>query len=191
MKIYVIDNGGQWTHREWKVLRKLGVESEIVQNDVDISVLSDASGIVLSGGAPSIVDEMDKLGIIGNYIDSLNLPVFGICIGAQFIALHFGGKVGRAKVPEFGKTQLSFFNQGGIFREIPEKTMAWENHNDEITELSPEFELCASSKNCKVQAFYHKARPIFGVQFHPEVENTEFGKEMFENFISECKKSVP
>ena len=56
MKIYVIDNGGQWTHREWKVLRKLGVESEIVQNDVGISVLSDASGIVLSGGAPSIVD---------------------------------------------------------------------------------------------------------------------------------------
>ena len=91
MKIYVIDNGGQWTHREWKVLRKLGVESEIVQNDVDVSVLSDSSGIVLSGGAPSIVDEMDKLGIIGKYIDSLNLPVFGICIGAQFIALHFGG----------------------------------------------------------------------------------------------------
>ena len=191
MKIYVIDNGGQWTHREWKVLRKLGVESEIVQNDVGISVLSDASGIVLSGGAPSIVDEMDKLGVIGKYIDSLNLPVFGICIGAQFIALHFGGKVGRAKVPEFGKTQLSFFNQGGIFKKIPEKTMAWENHNDEITELSQEFELCASSKNCKVQAFYHRVRPIFGVQFHPEVENTEFGKEMFENFISECNKINP
>ena len=191
MKIYVIDNGGQWTHREWKVLRKLGVESEIVQNDVGISVLSDASGIVLSGGAPSIVDEMDKLGVIGKYIDSLNLPVFGICIGAQFIALHFGGKVGRAKVPEFGKTQLSFFNQGGIFKKIPEKTMAWENHNDEITELSQEFELCASSKNCKVQAFYHRVRPIFGVQFHPEVENTEFGKEMFETFISECNKINP
>ncbi|MHB8360411.1 MAG: GMP synthase subunit A [Thermoplasmataceae archaeon] len=186
MKIYVVDNGGQWTHREWKVLRKLGAESEIVQNNVDTSVLEDASGIVLSGGAPSIVDEMDKLGIIGKYIDSLNLPVFGICIGAQFIALHFGGKVGRAKVPEFGKAELSFFNQGGIFNDIPNKTMGWENHNDEITELPDNFVLCASSKNCKVQAFYHKERPIYGVQFHPEVENTEFGKAMFENFINVC-----
>ncbi|EQD39044.1 GMP synthase subunit A [mine drainage metagenome] len=188
MKIYVVDNGGQWTHREWKVLRKLEVDSEIVQNNVDTSVLEGASGIVLSGGAPSIVDEMDKLGIIGKYIDSLNLPVFGICIGAQFIALHFGGKVGRAKVPEFGKADLSFFDQGGIFKDIPNKTMAWENHNDEIIELPDNFVLCASSKNCKVQAFYHRERPIYGVQFHPEVQNTEFGKNMFENFINVCGK---
>ncbi len=190
MKIYVIDNGGQWTHREWKVIRKLGVESEIVQNDVELSALKDASGVVLSGGAPSIVDEMDKLGIIGNYIDSLNLPVFGICIGAQFIALHFGGKVGRAKVPEFGKAELSFFNQGGIFKGIPDNTLAWENHNDEITELSNDFELCASSKSCKIQAFYHKTRPIYGVQFHPEVENTQYGKAMFENFIKVCGENL-
>ena len=187
MKIYVVDNGGQWTHREWRVLKQLGVNSEIIDNDADFLSVKDADGWVLSGGAPSIIGEIPKLGKISEIIDNTSLPVFGICVGAQFTALHLGGEVRKAPYPEFGKTEVRFVDNGGIFNGIPEKITVWENHNDEITKLPEEFVLAASSKNCGVQAFYSRKRPLFGVQFHPEVENTMFGKEMFKSFIEYCK----
>ncbi len=187
MKIYVVDNGGQWTHREWRVLKQLGVNSEIIDNDADFLSVKDADGWVLSGGAPSIIGEIPKLGKISEIIDNTSLPVFGICVGAQFTALHLGGEVRKAPYPEFGKTEVRFVDNGGIFKGIPEKITVWENHNDEITKLPEEFVLAASSKNCGVQAFYSRKRPLFGVQFHPEVENTMFGREMFKSFIEYCK----
>ena len=69
---------------------------------------------------------------------------------------------------------------------LPEKIIAWENHNDEVKSLPDSFEVMAYSKTCPIQAYRHKERPIFGVQFHPEVENTEYGKKVFENFIEIC-----
>ncbi|MHB1439694.1 MAG: GMP synthase subunit A [Cuniculiplasma sp.] len=188
MKIYVIDNGGQWTHKEWKVLRGLGVESEILDNDVDFLNIKDSDGWVLSGGAPSITNEIPKLGKISEILDNSDVPVFGICIGAQFMALHFNGEVRKAPYPEFGKTMVQFFDQGSIFRNVPDNIIVWENHNDEIVSLNDEFVTCARSKNCHVQAFYSKRRPFFGVQFHPEVENTQMGKEMFKSFLEYCKR---
>lgn len=187
MKIYVVDNGGQWTHREWRVLKGLGVESKIVPNDVNSEELDDLDGLVLSGGAPSIRSELDKLGNIGEYMDNHSYPILGICLGAMFIALHYKGEVGPAEHPEFGKTEVIFKDHGGIFKDIPDRIIAWENHNDEIKSLSSDFVIAASSKTCKIQAFYHKSKPVYGVQFHPEVENTEFGKEIFANFIEKCK----
>lgn len=188
MRINVVDNGGQWTHREWRVLRSLGVEAEIVPNTTASGDLDDLDGLVLSGGAPSIVDELDKLGSIGEIIEDHSFPIFGICVGAQFIALHFGGKVGPGSVPEYGKTEINFHNNDSIFAGVGNKIVAWENHNDEIKELPDDFVVSASSKNCKIQAFYHTERPLFGVQFHPEVENTERGRDIFSNFIETCRK---
>lgn len=187
MKINVIDNGGQWTHREWRVLRNLGVDSEIVPNTTPSEDLDGLDGLVLSGGAPSIVSELDKLGNIKEYLEQHSYPIFGICVGAQFIALNFDGEVGTGTTPEFGRTEVFFDETGGIFAGVPQMIIAWENHNDEIKKLSPDFNVVAYSKTCKVQAFYHKKRPIFGVQFHPEVRNTEFGEEIFKNFVQECK----
>ncbi|MCL4327501.1 MAG: GMP synthase subunit A [Candidatus Thermoplasmatota archaeon] len=188
MKIYVVDNGGQWTHREWRVLKQLGVDSQIVDNDIDFHEVKDADGWVLSGGAPSIIGEIPKLGKISQIIDNPTVPVFGICVGAQFMALHFGGEVRKAPFPEFGKTEVTFFDNGGIFSGIPEKITVWENHNDEITKLPEGYKLAARSKNCGVQAFYDTKHPMFGVQYHPEVENTMFGREIFKSFIEYCRK---
>ncbi|MCL5888981.1 MAG: GMP synthase subunit A [Candidatus Thermoplasmatota archaeon] len=188
MKIYVVDNGGQWTHKEWKALRSLGVESEIIDNDADFGQVADADGWVLSGGAPSITNEIPKLGKISQILDGTTVPVFGICIGAQFMALHFNGEVRASPVPEFGRTKVTFFNQGGIFKNVPSEIIAWENHNDEILSISSDFQVCANSKNCKVQAFYSDKKAMFGVQFHPEVENTQYGIEMFKSFIEYCKR---
>ncbi|MHB8396583.1 MAG: GMP synthase subunit A [Thermoplasmataceae archaeon] len=188
MRIDVIDNGGQWTHKEWRVLKNLGIQSDIQPNTISPSALKDNDGLVLSGGAPSIVDELEKLGNISGMMDENPIPVLGICVGAQFIALKFGGKVGPGSVPEYGKTRVKFSDLRGVFSGIPAEITAWENHNDEIKELSDEFVLAGSSETCRIQAFYHKTKPYFGVQFHPEVRNTEFGEQIFKNFVEVCKK---
>lgn len=188
MKIDVIDNGGQWTHREWRVLKSFDIDSEILPNNIDNDKLNDLDGIVLSGGPASIDKELDKLGNIKEYIETHDYPVFGICVGAQFIALNSGGTVGKAIHSEYGKKEITFNKNESIFYNLPEKINAWENHNDEIKSISSDYIVCASSDTCKIQAFYHKNKDIFGVQFHPEVNNTEYGNELFKNFIETCKK---
>ncbi|MGC8992576.1 MAG: GMP synthase subunit A [Thermoplasmata archaeon] len=189
MKIYVVDNGGQWTHREYRVLKYLGVEAKIIPNDTDPKLIleENVDALVLSGGAPSISYEVEKLGRQGDYL-KLNIPILGICVGAQFIALYFNGKVGPAKVPEFGKTEITVIEKDDLFINIPEKFIAWESHNDEVKELPENFIHLAYSENCKIQAFKHKELPIYGVQFHPEVENTEYGYQVFKNFIEVVNK---
>ncbi|GGM79321.1 GMP synthase [Thermogymnomonas acidicola] len=188
MRVYVVDNGGQWTHREWRVLRDLGAETRIVPNTVDSHELDGLDGLVLSGGAPSIQSELSKLGNVGRYVDEHSYPILGICVGAQFLALHFGGEVGPGASPEFGKKEVVFAKKSGIFSNMPERMSVWENHNDEIKRLPEVFELNASSGTCRVQAFTHKTRPIYGVQFHPEVEHTEHGVDIFRNFLQECHR---
>ena len=185
MKIYVIDNGGQWTHREWRVLRDLGVETKIVENTTPLEKM-DVDGLVLSGGAPSVATETQKLGRIGEYVDS-GLPILAICVSHQYLALHFGGKAGPAKAPEYGKTEIVIEEQNEIFEGLPKRFIVWESHNDEIIELPKCFRNLAYSENCRHQAIKHNERPIYGVQFHPEVEHTQYGYEIFKNFMRICK----
>ncbi len=188
MKIGVIDNGGQWTHREWRVIKSLDVDAEIYPNTVENNKLDNLDGLVLSGGPASIQSEIGKLGFIKDYIELHNYPVLGICAGAQFIALNSGGTVDKAIHPEYGRKNVVFNRSESIFENIPKNISVWENHNDEIKVLPEEYILCASSDSCRVQAFYHKSKDIFAVQFHPEVNNTEFGTEIFKNFINVCRK---
>ena len=108
MRIFVVDNGGQWTRREWRVLKYLDVDTEIIPNTTPFDDL-DVDGLVLSGGAPRIGSEPLKLGKSGEYLDKAEFPIMGICVGAQYIALHFGGKAGPAQVPEFGKAEARLF----------------------------------------------------------------------------------
>lgn len=191
MKILVVDNGGQWTHREWRVLRDLGVESQIIPNDTPLpEVLKlNPSGMVLSGGAPRI-GLSDSLGRCGEYIES-GLPVLGICAGEQFMARHFGGKVEPGKVPEFGRVEIFVDKPNDLLKGIPQKFIAWSSHNDEVSVLPDEFENLAHSKDCRVQIMRHKVRPLYGIQFHPEVEHTEYGDTIFENFAAICKRCLP
>ncbi|MEM2705806.1 MAG: GMP synthase, partial [Thermoplasmata archaeon] len=82
MKVLVVDNGGQWTHREYRVLKYLGVETEIIENTTPPEKILEkgADALVLSGGSPSISFEAHKLGRLGDYLE-LNLPILGICVG--------------------------------------------------------------------------------------------------------------
>ena len=102
--VAVVDNGGQWTHREYRVLNYLGCRAEIVSNVTPIEELERFKALVLSGGAPRIETESEALGLTSEYIDSEKWPILGICVGHQYMANHFGGKAGPAEIPEFGSS---------------------------------------------------------------------------------------
>ena len=186
MKVYVIDNGGQWTHREWRVLKYLGVDAEIVANNVPFERISDGDAIVLSGGAPR-VGMQERLGNVDEYLEKAGVPILGICAGHQYMARFFGGECSSASVPEYGKVEIEIIEHDGIFKGLPDRIIAWESHNDEVTKLPEDFILLASSQYCKVEAMRHKTKPLFGLQFHPEVEHTQYGMEIFKNFLEEAK----
>jgi GMP synthase (glutamine-hydrolysing) len=188
-RISVVDNGGQWTHREWRVLKYLDVETEIVPNTTPWEKLADLDGLVLSGGAPR-VGLADALGECGAYLANASYPILGICAGEQFMARHYGGNVAPGKVPEFGRTEMVLDEPSGgtILAGLPEKSIVWESHNDEVTLAPPRFKVLAHSVNCPVQAIEHESLPRYGLQFHPEVEHTQHGERIFRNFVAACRK---
>lgn len=187
MRVYVVDNGGQWTHREWRVLRDLGVDTKIVPNTTGFDEL-DVDALVLSGGAPRVGSETEKLGSVGDYLNKAHYPILGICVSHQFMAAHFGGEAGPCTTPEFGKTVLFVLEEDELFKGLPKKFQVWVSHNDEVKSLPQGFQLLASSDNCKVQAMKSTNKPLYGVQFHPEVEHTEHGYDIFRNFLALCKR---
>ena len=190
VRIYVIDNGGQWTHREWRTLRDLDVDTKIVPNTTAFQDLSneEIDGLVLSGGAPRIGLE-DNLGNCAEYLEKAEFPILGICAGHQFMARFFGGTVEPSEIPEFGKIELVLLTANeSLFEGVSKKSIVWESHNDEVIRLPKDFEILGESKNCKIQAMRHKKKQLYGLQFHPEVEHTEYGERIFKNFVKLCKK---
>ena len=183
VKIYVVDNGGQWTHREWRTLRDLGVETKIVPNTTPFQDITkdDVKGLILSGGAPRI-GLKGELGNCAEYLEKATFPIMGICAGHQFMARFFGGDAKPSKIPEFGKIELKLLkNDEELFKGMPKKSIVWLSHHDEVTRLPKDFERLAESKDCKIQAMKHKNKPFYGLQFHPEVEHTEYGEQIFNN----------
>ena len=190
VRIYVIDNGGQWTHREWRTLRDLEVETRIVPNTTPLKDLlhDDIQGLVLSGGAPRI-GLNGSLGNCAEYLDRAEFPILGICAGHQFMARHFGGTVKPSKAPEFGQVELTIcIEDDPLFLGVPKKSIVWESHNDEVTAIPKEFTILGTSENCAIQAMRHSKKTLYGLQFHPEVEHTQFGEQIFQNFIGLCQK---
>lgn len=186
MEIVVVDNGGQWTHREWRVLRDLDVTTRIVPNHTPVTKL-EVDGLVLSGGAPRVGVDPSKMGRNAEYLDRFPGPILGICAGHQFMALHFGGEAKPAQVPEFGHTEVQVEDPGDLFVGLPSRFTVWESHNDEVTRAPEGFRTLARSANCPVQAMQATDRPRYGIQFHPEVEHTEHGHEIFRNFVRVCE----
>jgi GMP synthase (glutamine-hydrolysing) len=180
-KINVIDNGGQWTHRIWRVLREIGCETNIIPNTTPVSEI-DADALVLSGGAPRVVWESPRLGNCTDYLNEFHGPIMGICVGLQLMAIHCGGKAGPSKVPEYGLAKIRVIEEDDLFKGLPKEFLVWESHNDEVKD-APGFKVLAVSENCSVQAVKHLERSYYGVQFHPEVNNTEHGEEIYRNFV--------
>lgn len=183
MKIYIVDNGGQWTHREYRVVRDLGYETKIIPNTTPLEEIADADALILSGGAARIEWESLKLGNCVEYLKKFSGKILGICLGHQLMAIFYGGKAGPAKVPEYGLAKIKILEKDDLFKGIPKKEFfVWESHNDEV-KSAPKFKILAESENCKIQAMKHEKKPHYGLQFHPEVNNTEFGEKIIKNFI--------
>ena len=185
VKVYVVDNGGQWTHRIWRVLREVGCDSKIIPNTTPVGEI-DADALVLSGGAPRVVWESPKLGNCIDYFERFQGPILGECLGMQLMAIHFGGKAGPSEIPEFGLSRLRVIEEDDLFKGLPKEFLVWESHNDEVKE-APNFTVLALSENCRIQAVKHWHKPFYGVQFHPEVNNTEHGEEILRNFVRTVK----
>ena len=185
VKVYVVDNGGQWTHRIWRVVRELDCVTKIIPNTTPVGEV-DADALILSGGASRVVWESPKLGNCTDYFDHFKGPILGECVGMQLMALHFGGKAGPAEVPEYGLAKMKVIDEDELFKGLPKEFLVWESHNDEVKEI-PNFEVLAMSENCKIQAIKHLSKPLYGVQFHPEVNNTEHGEEILRNFVNVVK----
>lgn len=188
MKVVVVDNGGQWTHREYRVLRDLGAEATILANTTPLDQI-EADGLVLSGGALSLEGTHLTLGEEGSYLDRAPVPILAICVGHQFMAVHFGGEVHRAPAPEFGRVELDVDDGAPPLLEgLPPRFHVWASHNDEVVRVPPEFRILAHSSSCQVEIMAHQSRPLYGIQFHPEVEHTEHGERIFQNFLDLCHR---
>ena len=186
--IDVVDNGGQWTHREWRMLKYLKVDTQIIPNDTPIDQLRELDGLILSGGAARI----GLSGELGNCAEflKLDIPILGICAGHQFMARFYGGDARESPIPEFGAMEIKLHGGGGkIFARTSETQTVWESHNDEVHVVPDGFFVTASSPSCEVQGMENEAGDRFGLQFHPEVNDSEFGKEMFENFVEVCRQA--
>jgi GMP synthase (glutamine-hydrolysing) len=186
--IDVIDNGGQWTHREWRMLRYLEVDTQIVPNGASLDDMRELDGLLLSGGAAR-VGITGELGNCAAFLD-MDLPILGICAGHQFMARHYGGDCAEADSPEFGAMEITLVDGGGsMFEGTPGTQVVWESHNDEVTVVPEGFLLTASSASCRVQAMQNEVGDRFGLQFHPEVNDSEYGARIMENFVEICRNA--
>jgi len=188
IKVDVVDNGGQWTHRIWRVLREIGCQTKIIPNTLALKEI-DSDGLVLSGGAPRIAWESPKLGNCMDYLNKFKGPILGICVGLQLMAINCGGKAGPSKFPEYGLAKIRILREDDLFKDLPKEFLVWESHNDEVKE-APGFEILAESENCSIQAVKHLKKLYYGVQFHPEVNNTEHGEDILRNFVAMAKEEV-
>jgi GMP synthase (glutamine-hydrolysing) len=190
--ILVLDFGGQYCHLIGRRIREQGVYSEIVPHDIspeEISALNvtfNVKGLVLSGG-PSSVYEPNAPKINPKILEA-NLPILGLCYGHQILAQLSKGKVEPATCKEYGIAYVTIDKTVGVLEGLSGKEKVWMSHGVTVCSLPTEFESLAHTENCPVAAFRHKTKPIYGLQWHPEVIHTENGTRMLHNFIFQvCK----
>ncbi len=189
--ILIIDNGSQYTHLIKRNCRELGFEAETLYNKADYGKVEElmrggVAKVILSGGPSSVYTDPPNLSsmICSKVKDGdIRLPLLGVCYGQQMIAHVFGAKVAKGRSAEYGLGEVEIDDQDEIFKGVPKKIRAWVSHFDEVKELPKGFSALAHSGSCPIEAMRHKERPIFSVQFHPEVWHTEHGEDILRNFL--------
>ena len=168
------------------MLRYLWVDTQVIANDTPVDDLRELDGLLLSGGAAR-VGLTGELGNCAAFL-GLDIPILGICAGHQFMARHYGGSARESPEPEFGAMHIQLDDGGGtLFAGTPEDQVVWESHNDEVDGVPTGFRVTASSPSCQVQAMENDAGDRFGLQFHPEVNDSEFGEQILQNFVEVCR----
>ncbi|TVY24748.1 GMP synthase [glutamine-hydrolyzing] [Lachnellula hyalina] len=189
--ILTLDFGSQYTHLITRRLRELNVYSEMLPCTQKIEDLSwKPKGIILSGGPYSVYD--DDAPHVDPAIFELGVPILGICYGLQEIAWHNGKNVVAGTEREFGHSELKAKRFDGhvdlLFKDLEDDLKVWMSHGDKLAALPPSFHIIATTKNAPFAGIAHETKPVYGIQFHPEVTHTPRGIKLLENFaVGICK----
>ena len=182
-KILVIDFGSQYTQLIARRLRELCVYSEVCPWD-EVPSLDDVEGFILSGGPES--SNIEGNPTIHQDIFDTKKPILGICYGMQVLSFQEGGKVINEGKKEFGYAELNLLSESKIFENTDTTIDVWMSHGDKVDSLPAGYEITASSPNSPIAAFQNQEKKYFGLQFHPEVTHTKYGKDIIKNFVDIC-----
>lgn len=185
--IAVLDFGSQYAHLISKRIRHIGVYTRIFSPSSDAISLAKANGIVLSGGPASV--NSSNVPKFNSKILELDKPILGLCYGHQLIAKSFGGLISNTSKGEFGKTILKHKSDSPLWENITFPNQVWMSHRDSVIQCPKEFEVTAETGSGNLAAMIHRKRPIFTLQFHPEVKDTTHGSIMLKNFVNTCDVS--
>jgi len=187
-RIVILDYGSQYTQLIARRIRESGVFSEIHPCTVPLEeiVALDPKGIVLSGGPCSVFDDgapqLDEALLSLRRSDGSPLPILGICYGLQLMAHALGGAVEGADRREFGRAELIVDTENGLFTGVENRSVVWMSHGDHLTAPPVGYKVTAHTDNAPIAAVQSTELPHYGVQFHPEVVHTKFGREILRNF---------
>lgn len=182
----VLDFGGQYNQLIARRVRECGVYCEVKSYKTPIEELRALNpvGIIFTGGPNSVYDDASPR--ISPEIFHLGIPILGICYGCQLMAYTLGGKVATCITSEYGKTETTYDPSCLLFagiQDMPEQAISWMSHTDYISELPAGFRATAHTQHCPVAAMENKEQKLYAVQFHPEVNHTQFGVRMIDNFL--------
>ncbi len=186
--VIVLDFGGQYNQLIARRVRECNVYCEVKPYTTPLADLRAMNpiGIIFTGGPNSVYDPSAPH--VDPEIFTWGVPVLGICYGCQLIAHTLGGRVTAASAAtarEYGKTKTYFDTTCALFRGLPETSVTWMSHGDYLEKVPDGFRLMAHTDACPTAAIADEARGFYGVQYHPEVNHTEFGQQMLHNFLYE------
>lgn len=186
-RVLVLDFGSQYAQLIARRVREQQVYAEIVRHDISAERIRQIGpkGLILSGGPASVYTE--KAPKCDPALFELGIPVLGICYGMQLMCHALGGSVESQPVREFGRAHLTIDGSNAatdLFAGVPPQTEVWMSHGDQVVTVSDQFVPLARTESCLHAAVKHRSRPLYGLQFHPEVTHTPQGKNIFANFLT-------
>ncbi len=182
-EIIVLDFGSQYNQLITRRLRDFGIYSELLPHDISMDQIRQINpkGIIFSGGPNSIYDQNALK--VDPEIFKLGIPILGICYGMQLMASYLNGKVEKADNSEYGRADIEVEDTNSVlFAGLPKDEYVWMSHGDLVTGAPAGFETVASSKNCPIAAIANDQVKMYGIQFHAEVRNTQYGLDILRNF---------
>ena len=181
-KILILDFGSQYTQLIARRVRELNIYCEIHPYNKFPELSDDLKGVILSGSPHSVREENAPIpnleGIKGD------LPLLGVCYGAQHLAHKFGGKVLPSKIREYGRANLSFVDDANpLMKGVPNNSQVWMSHGDTIAKLPEGYKIITSTKDVEVAGYQIEGEDTYAIQFHPEVYHSTDGKTLLSNFL--------
>jgi len=189
-KIIILDFGSQYTHLIARRIRELNIYSEIHPFYKPLELDENVKGVILSGSPCSVRDSNSPDISFDPF--NLNVPILGICYGAQLMAKKLGGEVTPSEHREYGRANIDIYKNDEIFESLSQNSQVWMSHGDTITNIPGNIKLSASSKSIKYAAFQVDNKQVYGIQFHPEVSHSTEGSILLKNFtvnICGCKQT--